>query len=93
LAPVGPVMVIAEVIPKALAPEVLLPEVDRLMVAAPPAVRLAAKTMVSAPWLMLSLLALSMASRRESAPESLVFRTVKVAGTILPSSCRSCGRE
>ena len=64
LAPVGPVMVIAEVIPKALAPEVLSPEVDKLMVAAPPAVRLAANTMVSAPGLMVSLLAKIMASRR-----------------------------
>jgi len=96
LVPVGPVMVIAEVIPKALGPAVPSPEVDRLMIAGALIVlivRLAAKTMVSAPGLRTSLLALSMASRRESAPESLVFRTVKVAGTILPSSWRSWGRE
>ena len=92
LEPVGPVMVIAEVIPKALAPEVLSPEVDRLMVAAPPAVRLASNTMVSAPGYVFSSLALSMASRREPTPASPVFRTVKVAGTTLCSRLRSSSR-
>jgi hypothetical protein len=94
LAPVGPVMVIAEVIPKALAPEVLLPEVDRLMVAAPPAVRLAAKTMVSAP---AAALAVVMASLKEvtlgsESTVSAVVVTVMVAGTILPSRLRSSSR-
>jgi len=86
LAPVGPVMVISEVMPKALGPAVLLPEVDRLMVAGALAVRPAAKTMVSAP---AAALASIIACRSEPAPESPVIETVKVAGTILCSRLRS----
>ena len=89
LEPVGPLMVIAEVMPKALGPAVPLPEVDRLMVAGLLAVRLASKTMVSAP---AAALASMMACRSEPAKESLVFITVMVAGTILPSRLRSSGR-
>ena len=44
------------------------------------------KLMMSLPGVVLALI---MACRRESAPLSLVFRTVMVAGTILPSSWRS----
>ena len=82
LEPVGPVMVMSEVMPKALGPAVPSPEVDRLMVAGPLAVRPGANTMASAP---ATALALIIACRRESGPELLVFRTVKVAGVILSS--------
>jgi len=86
LAPFGPVMVISEVMPKALGPAVPSPEVERLMVAGALAVRPAAKTMVSAP---AAALASIIACRSEPAPESPVIETVKVAGTILCSRLRS----
>ena len=76
LEPVGPVMVIAEVMTKALGFVVPLGEVVKLMVAAALVVRLAAKTMVSAAGVALASM---MACRSEPAPESLVFETVKVA--------------
>ena len=86
LAPVGPMMVIAEVMPKALGPWVLSLEVERLMVDGALAVRLAANTMVSAPG---AALASIIAWRKEPGPESSVIDTLKVAGTILLSNLRS----
>ena len=84
LAPFGPVMVIAEVIPKALGPAVPSPEVERLMVTAPLAVRLGAKTMVSAP---AAVLASIMACRRVPTPASAVLETIMgvFEGVILSS--------
>ncbi len=90
----GPVMVTVPAVPPViavLASMILGNAAARVMVAAPPENKEEAKLMVSLPAV---LLARSMASRRVP-PVAVSAKEVtgKLAGTILHSSCRSCGRE
>ena len=86
----GPVMVTVPAVPPPVIGVLALIMVGSVAAKVMVPVSPVLKTISSLPGVMLAWV---IAASRDPAPEAAVFRTVMVAGTILLSSWRSCGRE